>query len=75
MKKCMYCSSEIAESSVLDVCNLCGVKVWGEKMFSTIVENMEGARDSGDLFQGNVSSQNPAQTQPNPENRSQNFTQ
>lgn len=56
VKRCIYCKSDIAETSVVDVCNRCGVGVWGEKMFSAIVANMENARDSGDLFQGSVGS-------------------
>ncbi len=55
LKKCIYCKSEIEESSVIDFCKKCGVGVWGEKMFNAIVENMENARDSGDLNQGSVS--------------------
>ncbi len=49
MKKCIYCSSEIDSESVIDFCKKCGVKVWGEKMFNAIVENMENARKNGDL--------------------------
>ena len=53
-KKCMYCNKEIDENSVVDVCFSCGYQVWGRKMFETIVENMENARNSGDLDQGSV---------------------
>ncbi len=49
VKKCIYCSSEISNDSVIDFCKKCGVGVWGEKMFKTIVDNMESARDNGDL--------------------------
>lgn len=49
MKKCIYCGSEIDEESVIDFCKKCGVKVWGERMFRAIVENMENARKKGDL--------------------------
>ena len=55
VKKCMYCHSEISSDSVMDVCNPCGYQVWGGKMFSAIVKNMENARESGNLFQGSVS--------------------
>ena len=48
-KKCIYCSSEISDDSVIDFCKRCGVGVWGEKMFNTILDKMETARDNGDL--------------------------
>lgn len=54
-KKCIYCKSEIDDSSVIDFCRRCGIGVWGEKMFNAIVSNMENARESGDLNQGSVS--------------------
>ncbi len=57
VKKCIYCKSGIEESSVVDVCQNCGHKVWGERMFKAIIENMENAREAGDLNQGSVSEQ------------------
>ena len=49
MKKCIYCGRAIPSESVIDFCEICGIGVWGEKMFRTIVKNMEEARDSGNL--------------------------
>jgi hypothetical protein len=48
-KKCIYCSAEISDDSVIDFCERCGIGVWGEKMFKTILNNMENARNNGDL--------------------------
>jgi len=45
----IYCKCEISDGRVMEVCDECGKKVWGEKMFNTIVKNMNDARDSGDL--------------------------
>ena len=49
VKKCIYCKSDINNESVIDFCERCGRGVWGEKMFRTIVKNMEDARERGDL--------------------------
>ena len=52
MKKCIYCKCEINDSSVIDFCERCGRGAFGEKMFKTIVANMERAERRGDLEQG-----------------------
>lgn len=49
MGKCIYCGCELSDGRVMEVCDKCGLKVWGEKMFNTIVKNMNDARDNGDL--------------------------
>ena len=59
MKACIYCKKIIADDSVVDVCQQCGHKVWGEKMFKAIVDNMEQARETGDLYQGNIGLSSP----------------
>ena len=53
-KKCIYCEVEISNESVIDFCEKCGKGVWGEKMFNTIVENMNNARNNGDLCHSRV---------------------
>lgn len=55
VKKCIYCKVELSDDTVVDVCRRCGIGVWGEKMFNAIIENMEGAKSKGDLYQGSVS--------------------
>ncbi len=52
MKKCIYCKCEINED-VIDFCKKCGIGVFGEKMFHTIVSNMREANNRGDLDQTN----------------------
>jgi len=52
VKKCIYCKCELPEISVIDFCTKCGNAAFGEKMFKTIVTNMEDAQKRGDLMQG-----------------------
>lgn len=54
VKKCVYCRQELKDERAVDVCDKCGVGVWGEKMFKAIIKNMENARATGNLFQGTV---------------------
>ena len=37
------------DECVVDFCEICGKKVWGEKMFNAIIQNMERARENEDL--------------------------
>ena len=52
MKKCIYCKCDISKDSVIDFCERCGKGVFGEKMLSAIIQNMEEAKKRGDLEQG-----------------------
>jgi len=54
MKKCIFCKKELGENDVMDVCKPCGFAVWGSKMYEAIKENMEHAKEDGDLFQGSI---------------------
>jgi rRNA maturation endonuclease Nob1 len=54
MKKCIYCKCEISEKSIIDFCESCGRKAFGDKLFHTIVQNMREASARGDLEQGRV---------------------
>ena len=58
MKKCIYCGG-VPQESVIDFCEKCGKKVWGDKMFNTIVKNMEEARNKGDLYPSRPIVDNP----------------
>lgn len=53
-KKCSFCKTELQGEPAFEVCKSCGIKIWGEKMYNAIAQNMEGARDNGDLYQGSV---------------------
>jgi uncharacterized UBP type Zn finger protein len=53
-KKCIYCKRDVDENRALDVCDPCGVGVWGQKMFSTIMKKMDDAKEKDDLVSTNT---------------------
>ncbi|MBM3233637.1 hypothetical protein FJZ19_00920 [Candidatus Pacearchaeota archaeon] len=55
MGKCVYCKCEINDERAVDVCDKCGLKVWGERMFKAIIDNMGQAKEKGNLMQGSIS--------------------
>jgi len=54
MGRCVYCKCEISDDRAIDVCDRCGLRVWGDRMFKTILDNMGQAKEKGDLMQGSV---------------------
>lgn len=52
--QCIYCKCELEANKALSVCKVCGVKVWGLKMYEAINSQMNDARESGNLEQGNI---------------------
>lgn len=54
MKRCVYCNGEVSEESAIDVCDRCGPKVWGVKMFETIKKSMKTAQENNDLVSTNM---------------------
>ncbi len=58
-KKCGFCKNEIPEESAVEVCERCGLGIWGEKMFKAIQTNLHQAKTKGDLYQGSVGNVSP----------------
>ncbi len=54
MRRCVYCGKELDSEAIVDMCEQCGMSVFGEKMFKAIVENMKKARERGDLYQSDL---------------------
>ena len=54
MTKCVYCRTEILDGRSMEICDECGNRTWGEKMFATIKRNTDDARDRNDLCRTNM---------------------
>lgn len=54
MTKCVYCKAEILDGRSMEICDACGNRTWGEKMFETIKRNTDEARDRNDLCRTNM---------------------
>ncbi len=52
IKRCVYCRNEIKDERAIDVCDRCGIGVWGEKMFGAIKGRMHDAKEAGNLGKG-----------------------
>ena len=49
LKKCVYCRQDLQDKRAVDICDKCGIGVWGQKMFKTILQGMNNADEKGDL--------------------------
>ena len=47
--KCLYCKCDLDDERAFSVCDRCGEKIWGKNMFNAIKDNMNSAKESGDL--------------------------
>tara|TARA_Y100000310_G_scaffold228743_1_gene231032 strand:- start:606 stop:1028 length:423 start_codon:yes stop_codon:yes gene_type:complete len=54
VKECIYCSCEIGSHIPIDVCQRCGIGVWGEKMFNAIISGMNNEKEKGNMELGRV---------------------
>ena len=53
-KKCIYCKGEVPADRIMEVCDGCGRKTWGDKMFKAIIENTNKENVKGNLELGRV---------------------
>jgi hypothetical protein len=55
VNKCVYCKTEVPEGRTMEICDRCGAKIWGEKMFHAIVEGTNQEKTKGNMELGQVS--------------------
>ena len=53
-KKCVYCNTAVSDDCAIDVCDRCGIGVWGQKMFLAIKSQMNEAKTKDDLCSTNM---------------------
>jgi len=49
MTKCVFCGTNILDNRSMEICDKCGVGVWGPKQWNNIKKTTDEARDRGDL--------------------------
>lgn len=49
MVKCVFCGVDILDNRSMEICDKCGVGVWGLKQWQNIRKTTDEARDKGDL--------------------------
>lgn len=54
-KRCVYCKGDVPEERAMDVCDRCGRRVWGDKMFQAILDSTNTEKEKGNLELGRVS--------------------
>lgn len=55
MAHCVYCKSEISHERTMQICDRCGCKVWGAKMFEAILRGTDDEKTKGNMELGRVS--------------------
>ena len=60
MNRCVYCKSEVPHERTMQICDICGCKVWGKKMFMAILQGTDNEREKGNMELGRVSEQKEA---------------
>ena len=53
-RKCVYCGRDVNDDRSMEICDICGEKVLGRKMFGAIKTQTDEARDKGDLCSTNM---------------------
>ena len=56
--RCVYCNKVIVDERAMEICDSCGVKVWGQKMFKAILNTTNDAKKNDDLCMTNTSQEN-----------------
>jgi hypothetical protein len=49
MRKCVYCNADVPVERAMQICDRCGVGVWGKKQWEHIKKTTDDAQDKGDL--------------------------
>jgi hypothetical protein len=67
--KCVYCKGSVPEERVMQICDRCGVKVWGARMFEAILKGTNSEAEKGNLELGRVGEENSREQKFDPRSR------